>query len=104
MPAIIVNWLLEEYRKFLAQKEEKPMIAMLGKGSKGKKPPKLDVNCNYWNKKGHKEDQCWIKHPGLKPEKRKKDKSEKAKYSMMATVTGPKCQSDCNVWYPDSGA
>src|SRR5437762_2577033 len=113
---IIINWLLEQYRKFLAAKPEKTLMAMLtnqGKGvSKGQKSKnakaKFDGNCNCCNKQGHKEDQCWIKHPELKPEKGRKDeRMERSKYSLMATtmsVTTPKQQSGPNIWFTDSGA
>src|SRR5271168_4974418 len=84
---IIINRLLEEYRKILVtrtEKMEKPMMAMLtnhgkrigpGKSKNGKNssPNKFDGKCNHCNKQGHKEDQCWIKHPELKPEKSRKD-------------------------------
>ena len=107
--AIIINRLLEEYRKFLAAKPEKTLMAMLtnqGKGvHKGQKSKnakaKFDGNCNSCNKQGHKEDQCWIKHPELKPEKSRKDgRMERPKYSLMTTITSiamPKWQSSPNI-------
>ena len=115
-PTIIINRLLEEYRKFLATKTEKPMMAMLtnqgkgtnqkgGKSKSGRTPTKFDGKCNHCNKRGHKEDQCWTKHPELKPEKSRKD--ERPKYSMMATATSPtspKRLSGPQVWFTDSGA
>src|SRR5205814_1034945 len=80
---IIINRLLEEYRKFLAARPEKTMMAMLtnqGRGanqkggkSKNAKASKFDGKCNRCNKQGHKEDQCWTKHPELKPEKSRRD-------------------------------
>src|SRR5271169_5018655 len=118
-PAIIVNRLLEEYRKFLAVKAEKTMMALLtnhgkstnqkaGKSKNEKRSFKFDGRCNHCSKRGHKEDQCWIKHPGLQPEKGRKDeKKEKPRYSMMATTAGPespKRQSNPHVWFTDSGA
>src|SRR5438045_2746762 len=77
---IIINRLLEEYRKFLAARPEKTMMAMLtnqgkganqkgGKSKSGRNPSKFDGKCYYCNKQNHKEDQCWIKHPELRPEK-----------------------------------
>jgi transposase InsO family protein len=101
-PATIMNRLLEEYRKFLATKENKPGIALVsaqGKGKGPKKNTKFDGKCNHCKRTGHKENQCWIKHPELKPVKQGK---EKQKFSMMATVMHR--QSDPNVWYADSGA
>src|SRR5271169_1783141 len=100
MPAIIINMLLEEYRKFLATKAEKTMMALLtnqGKStnqkaikSKNEKTFKFEGRCNHCSKRGHKEDQCWIKHPGLQPENGRKDeKKERPRYSMMATTAGP---------------
>ena len=85
--SIIINRLLEEYRKYLVVK---PRMALLTnqrkranqKGGKSKSP-KFDGNCNHYNKRGHKEDQCWTKHPELKPEKIKRD--ERPKYALMAT-------------------
>ena len=104
-PAIIINRLLEEYRKFLATKNDKIMTALLtyGKGKKGKDKKKFQGKCNHCNKRGHKEDQCWIKHPELKPQKDGEARTEKAKFSMMATIN-LKRQSDPSIWYTDSGA
>ena len=34
--------------------------------------------CSHCNKKGHKEAQCWIKHPELRPVKQSKSRSEKS--------------------------
>ena len=114
-PTIIINRLLKEYRKFLVTKTEKPMMAMLtnqgkgtnqkgGKSKSGRTPTKFDGKCNHCNKHGHKENQCWTKHPELKPEKSRKD--ERPKYSMMATATrptSPKRLSGPQVWFTDSG-
>src|SRR5271167_2001645 len=100
---IIINRLLEEHRKFLAAKSEKILMAMLinqGKGvhKRQKSKKKFDGKCNQCNKQGHKEDQCWIKHSELKPEKSRKDeRMERPKYSLMATTT-PKRQSGPNIW------
>ena len=95
-PSIIINRLLEEYRKFLETKTEKPVMALVshgkdkgGKGKSGRNTSKFDGKCNHCNKRGHKEDQCWIKHPQLKPEKGTSFKAggtERPKYSMMATT------------------
>src|SRR5271170_3482675 len=81
---IIINRLLEEYRKFLIAKPEETKMAMLtnqrkganqkgGKSKNGRAPTKFDGKCNHCNKRGHKEDQCWVKHPELRPEKGRKD-------------------------------
>src|SRR4030095_6447538 len=111
-PTIIINRLLEEYRKFLITKPEEKRMAMRtdrkgtsqkgGKSNSGRNPAKFDGKCNHCSKRGHKEDQCWIKHPELKPEKSKKD--EKPKYSMMATISPTKRQSGPHIWFTDSGA
>src|SRR5436190_9284460 len=99
---VIINRLLEEYRKFLATKPEKTMMAMLtnkGANQKGgkSKNSKFNGKCNHCSRRGHKEDQCWIKHPELKPEKSRKDeRMEKPRYSMTATIASPKRQSDPN--------
>ena len=108
--AIIINRLLEEYRKFFAAKPEKTNMAMLinqGKGinqkgrkSKNEKSSKFDGKCNHCNKRSHKEDQCWIKHPELKPEKRMDERMERPKYSLMAL----KRQLGPRIWFTDSGA
>jgi len=98
---IIINRLLEEYRKFLVTNSpEEKKLAMLANGKRtnqrGGKPragggdssptSKFDGKCNHCNKRGHKETQCWIKHPELKPEKgRRNDQIDKPKYAMMAT-------------------
>src|SRR5271155_4508464 len=54
------------------------------------------------------EDQCWVKHPELKPEKSRRDeRSEKPRFAMMATVMTPvvpKRQSGPHIWFTDSGA
>src|SRR5271170_2485908 len=119
---IIINRLLEEYRKFLAGKPDETKMAMLtnqrkGANQKGGKSkngrnfsssPRFDGKCNHCNKHGHKEDQCWVKHPELKPEKNRRDeRSEKPKFAMMATVMTPavpKRQSGPHIWFTDSGA
>lgn len=77
-----------------------------GKGKNEKNPSKFDGKCNHCNKRGHKEDQCWIKHPQLKPEKGSKvGGAERSKFSMMAiTVGATKRQSDPIIWCTDSGA
>src|SRR5271170_1643776 len=105
---IIINRLLEEYRKFQAVKEEVPKQALLtnqrqstnqkhGNGNrKGKSPSssKPPPRCTFCNKGRHKEDQCWLKHPELRPERDEQGvKAERPKYSMMATVRSPKRQS-----------
>jgi len=110
---IIINRLLEEYRKFLIAKPEKTMTALLtkgkganqkgGKSKSAKGSSKFDGKCNHCNRLGHKENQCWVKHPELKPEKSRKDeRMEKPRYSMMAVTT--KRQSNPDIWYTDSGA
>src|SRR5579859_3974542 len=109
--SIIINRLLEEYRKFLTTKPEEKRMAMRadqrkgGKSKSGRNPsssPKFDGNCNHCNKHGHKENQCWIKHPELKPEKGRKDeRTERPKYALMAT--SPKRQSGPHIWFTDSG-
>jgi gag-polypeptide of LTR copia-type/GAG-pre-integrase domain len=117
---IIINRLLEEYRKYLIAKPEETKMALLsnqGKGAKykggklknGRNPSsKFDGKCNHCSKRGHKEDQRWIKHPELKPEKSRRDeKSERPKYALMATATSaavPKRQSDPHIWFTGSGA
>src|SRR5271156_5810606 len=113
---IIINRLLEEYRKFLITKPEETKMALLGKranqkGGKsknGKAPTKFDGKCNHYNKRGHKEDQCWTKHPELRPEKGRKDETmERPKYALMATTASaaaPKRESGPQIWFTDSGA
>jgi ribosomal protein L12E/L44/L45/RPP1/RPP2 len=116
-PQIIINRLLEEYRKFQAVKEEVPKQALLtnqrqstnqkhgnrkGKSSSSSKP---HPTCNFCNKGRHKEDQCWLKHPELRPERDGQGiKAERPRYSMTATVRSSKRQSSPNDWYTDSGA
>src|ERR1700733_13405567 len=117
---IIINRLLEEYRKFFITKPEETKMALLtnqgrranqkGGRSSGKatSSPKFDGKCHHCSKRGHKEDQCWVKHPELRPEKSRRDeKSERPKFAMMATVMGPavpKRQSGPYIWFTDSGA
>src|SRR5213075_1146341 len=103
-PATIINRLLEEYRKFLVAKEDKPVTALMSTQGKGKgsmnSRKRFEGRCNHCKKQGHKEDQCWIKHPELKPVRQ--GGKEKPKISMMATCR--KRQSDPDTWYADSGA
>jgi hypothetical protein len=107
-PAIIINRLLEEYRKYLVTRQDKTITALISNGGRGKKGSsykrnsKFEGKCNHCNKRGHKEDQCWIKHPDLKPEKGR-DGKEHPKFSMMATMRS-KGKSDSSIWYTDSGA
>ena len=56
---IIINKLLEEYRKFLATKPEKTLMTILiNQGKKRSKNAKaFDENCNHCNKRDHKKDQ-----------------------------------------------
>jgi len=59
--ATIINRLLEEYRKYLAMRQDKIMTALISwKGKKGnfKRNSRFDRKCNHCNKRGHKEDQC----------------------------------------------
>src|SRR5579859_2702571 len=58
-PSIIINRLLEEYRKFLETKTEKSVMALishsrdkggLGKGKSGKNLSKFDGKCNHCSK------------------------------------------------------
>src|SRR5579859_2760921 len=116
--SIIINRLLEEYRKYLVAKPEEKRMALLtnqhkranqkGGKSKGHPPTKFDGNCNHCNKRGHKEDQCWTKHPELKPEKSRRDeRNERPKFALMATTTSaavPKRQLGPHIWFTDSGA
>src|SRR5579859_3177071 len=84
----------------------------INKGGKSKSgrntnSTKFDGKCNHCNKRGHKEDQCWTKHPELKPEKSRRDeRNEKPKFAMTATISVavPKRQSDPHIWFTDSGA
>src|SRR5579859_4049451 len=113
---IINNRLLEEYRKFLITKPEEKRMAMRADQRKGGKSKsgrntnstKFDGKCNHCNKRGHKEDQCWTKHPELKPEKSRRDeRNERPKFALMATTSSaavPKRQSGPQIWYTDSGA
>ena len=115
----IINRLLEEYRKLVVMKgSEETKMAMItnqrkwtnqkagrSRGTSSPTSSRFDGKCNHCNKRGHKEVQCWIKHPELKPEKgRRDDGSEKPKYALMATATGAKRQSGSQIWFTDSGA
>src|SRR5256714_1885184 len=103
-PATIINRLLEEYRKFLVAKEDKPVTALMSTQGKGKgstnSRKRFEGRCNHCKKQGHKENQCWIKHPELKPVRQ--GGKDKPNFSMMAMTV--KRQSDPIVWYADSGA
>src|SRR5579859_7398829 len=85
----------------------------INKGGKSKSgrntnSTKFDGKCNHCNKRGHKEDQCWTKHPELKPEKSRRDeRNERPKFALMATTSSaavPKRQSGPHIWFTDSGA
>src|SRR5579859_729241 len=113
---IIINRLVEKYRKFLITKPEEKRMAMHADQHKGGKSKsgrhtnstKFNGKCNHCNKRGHKEDQCWTKHPELKQEKSRRDqRNERPKFAMMAMVATaevPKRQSGPQIWYTDSGA
>ena len=123
-PTIVINRLLEEYRKFTAAKPETMMAMISNQGGLGGKrtnqkagrsrggkydspttiSSRFGGKCNHCKRQGHKEAQCWIKHPELRPENRGKrdDGAEKPKYAMMGTVT--KRKSDPQIWFTDSGA
>ena len=84
-PATIINRLLEEYRKFLATKEDKPVTALVstqGKGKRSTDSKKFDGKCNHCKKQGHKENQCWAKHPELRPVRQ--GGKDKPKFSILA--------------------
>src|SRR5208282_2088815 len=68
---IIINRLLEEYRKYLITKPEETKMALLtnqgkranqkgGKSKSGRNSnSKFDGKCNHCSRRGHREDQCW---------------------------------------------
>ena len=65
MLVIIINRLLEKYRKFLATKNKKSMMAMLTDHGKGKREKnskknnnKFNSKYNYCNKREYKKNQC----------------------------------------------
>src|SRR5947207_7762284 len=85
-PATIINRLLEKYRKFLVTKEDKPVTALVSTQGKGKGSTnarkKFEGKCNHCKKQGHKENQCWVKHPELRPTRQ--GGKDKPKFLMMA--------------------
>lgn len=113
-PSVIINRLLEEYRKFSGGEGSKSKLAMLTnstrKETRGnfKKGPKYEIKCNHCHRKGHLEVQCWIKHPALRSMKGTNiGKSEKRTISMRATTQIDrisKPNSNQTHWYLDSGA
>src|SRR5579859_563131 len=87
-PAIIINRILEEYRKMGAEDAGKVKVAMLTKHQKGKSQPKNQF-CTHCQKKGHTNEKCWIEHPELRPTKsgsQKKTRSEERR-------VGKECRS-----------
>ena len=103
-PAIIINRIMEEYRKIGAEDAGKTKMAMLTKHRKGKSPPKNQHVCTHCQKKGHTEEKCWIAHPELRPTKSgSSKKTGKALISMKATLK-VESPSDPDIWYIDSGA
>jgi len=123
-PSIIINRLLEESRKYgegLENSSEKMKVALLskskpGKGGKstGKKGGstggKKDLHCDFCNRNGHEEENCWTKHPELKSKKGKNGgKKGDAKFAMSAAIKSiPISQTskthDDTEWYVDSAA
>src|SRR5437667_9429527 len=84
-----------------------------GKKSAGKKGGKKNLHCNFCDKDGHEEENCWTKHPELR---QKKGKNEgwrgEAKFAMTAVLkpastSEPRKNSSANEdteWYVDSAA
>ena len=111
-PSIIINRLLEESRKLGNEGGESSGKAALlsntkpGKGKKsagkkgGFKGGKKDLHCSFCNKSNHEEENCWVKHPELKP---KKGTKGEAKFAMTAVTTTSSGKNE-NIWYVDSGA
>ena len=69
---------MEEYRKIAGEKNGKMKMALLTKqmdkaGQKGKSSNKAKdkpiKNCSVCSKSGHTEEECWTKHPELRPKK-----------------------------------
>jgi uncharacterized protein YeeX (DUF496 family) len=104
-PAIIINRIMEEYRKISAEDAGKIKMAMLTKHQKEKSQTKNQSVCTHCQKKGHTEEKCWIAHPELCPTKsRSQKKTGKALISMKATLKVESPTRDPDVWYLDSGA
>ena len=77
----------EETKMAMLMNQRKGANQKGGKSKSGRNPsssPKFDGKCNHCSKRGHKEDQCWTKHPELKPDKSRRD--ERPKFTMMATT------------------
>ena len=58
----------------------KPRAKRKQKDTDEEKPPKKKAKCNHCNKPGHEEDQCWTKHPEMRPSwmKQKGDKKQES--------------------------
>src|SRR5579859_8196963 len=103
-PTIIINQILEEYRKMGTEDAGKIKVAMFTKHRKGKSQPKTQF-CTHCQKKGHTDEKCCIEHPELHPTKNgSQKKTGKAMISMKATLNNKSPTSDPVVWYLDSGA
>jgi hypothetical protein len=108
-PTIIINRIMEEYRKLGAEDAGRINMAMLTKHRKGKlsRDHQLDgPTCNHCNKQGHTEDRCWTAHPELNPHKNGiKEEAKKATFSMKATLKHDQTTTGGpEDWYIDSGA
>ncbi len=100
-PLIIINQLLEESRKMggvTTESSGKMKMALLsntkpGKGRKsvgkkgGFKDGKKDLHYDFCNNDGHEKENCWMKHPELRPKKRKKGRKQRnIKFAMSVTI------------------
>src|SRR5579871_5753753 len=107
-----INRLLEEYRKKKAG--DKVAMALLTKqkgnkaGKGGKSSEKAKMKCNHCQKLGHVENECWVKHPELRPKKKgplaKVTGGEEAKVAFHATVHNTGKHGNPSHWILDSGA
>ena len=95
----IVNRLLEEYRK-IAGKDGEMKMALLTKqkgwkkGKSGHKATnKSTKKCSACSKSGHIEEECWTKHPELRPKKGNPGESSKKSTRVAMSASFKKATS-----------
>jgi hypothetical protein len=114
-PEIIINRLMEAWRKPNVEDSGKMKMALLtnrnsqSKGGKTSSPTgttSSSVKCRHCKKKGHKEDKCWIKHPELRPKKAEDaGKQNDSQFAMSAAAaTTKRSKVDPTKWFLDSAA
>ena len=100
----IVESLLDQERRKSTEIRESP-VAMLHQKKPFKKPQKFNLPCGHCQKKGHKEDFCWIKFPDKKPKFSKNENSsrEQEYHPVSFSVVTCNFANNSGDWHIDSG-